>query len=388
MPSRAIPALLPVPSLEGATPANAALNTPQVRHLLSLTRVRMGFPQESFDLTVRPLCVAWLQCSAHGLDDTEWLVPALHRGIRALDRRRERILPPQVAPEALGAQAPGWTWAVWVAALLGRMPLPAGQNAWQVFERTVPPPVFLWLIGLEGLVPTLEAVLTGRPRPGNPITELLRAADALAPNAAAPASATIGKPPLAPAHSLSPLAPANATANKAESVSPEHLDTLPAVTPWPAGEGAAFVLWVREGLAQGRLACNTREALVHRVAEGWLLVSPGLFRAYLAREGAASSSQEPAALKRLQREVLKLGWHLKSEGGITLHGYEWAQGARSPVHGLVLTEVKRLLANEVWPDPGPNQALFRLGGPATARPSALPGDLADALPGALPGALA
>jgi hypothetical protein len=350
-------------------PTDDLLNAPQVRHLLSLVRVRMGFPQESFDLSVRPMCIALLHISTGGPDDSGWLVPALHQGIRALDRRRERILPPQVAPEALGEHAPAWTYAVFVAALLRGMPLPTGQNAWQVFERTVPPPVFLWLIGREGLMPTLEAVLSGRPRPGNPIAELLRAIDAPSPTATASVVAPGERTSRAPAPLPSqpfPQPPSAVPVQSSGDSPPERADTLPGVAPWPPGDGGAFVLWVREGLGQGRLACNSRDALVHRVANGWLLVSPGLFRAYLAREGAAPSSQDPAALKRLQREVLRLSWHLKGEGGITLHGYEWAQGARNPVHGLVLTEVSRLLDASAHPDPGPNPALFPL---ASASPS-------------------
>ena len=51
-----------------------------------------------------------------------------------------------------------------------------------------------------------------------------------------------------------------------------------------------------------RLAQYDRGALVHGVEDGLLLASPGIFRAFIRRDGAGQSEPGDAA-KRLQREV-------------------------------------------------------------------------------------
>jgi hypothetical protein len=44
--------------------------------------------------------------------------------------------------------------------------------------------------------------------------------------------------------------------------------------------------WVRQGIADGTLPVNVRGALVHGVEDGLLLASPGIFRAFIRRDGA------------------------------------------------------------------------------------------------------
>ena len=59
----------------------------------------------------------------------------------------------------------------------------------------------------------------------------------------------------------------------------------------------------------GETQSDDIEAAQQKIAsQGLLLVSPGIFRSFLAWQGADANSQE--SLKRLQRSVLKAGWHL------------------------------------------------------------------------------
>ena len=80
---------------------------------------------------------------------------------------------------------------------------------------------------------------------------------------------------------------------------------------------------------------NVRGALVHGVEDGLLLASPGIFRAFIRRDGAGQGESGDAA-KRLQREVLRAGWHLRADGGVNLHGYAWRQDGRAAarIHGI------------------------------------------------------
>jgi len=114
--------------------------------------------------------------------------------------------------------------------------------------------------------------------------------------------------------------------------------------------------WIREGLHNGSIKLNRRDALVHRVAEGLLLASPAIFRTFLSAQGAQADSTD--VLKRLQRDVLKVGWHLRGDGGVTLHGYAWCKAGKpvAKLHGIVLTAPERL----VDPLPPVNGALLRV----------------------------
>ena len=101
--------------------------------------------------------------------------------------------------------------------------------------------------------------------------------------------------------------------------------------------------WLRDGLARGAIEINTRTALAHHVPEGLLLVSPGIFRSFLAWQGADANSQE--SLKRLQRSVLKAGRHLVGADGANVLGYAWTKNGKATarVHGIVIEQPQRLL---------------------------------------------
>jgi hypothetical protein len=101
--------------------------------------------------------------------------------------------------------------------------------------------------------------------------------------------------------------------------------------------------WLRDELTGGSIEINTRTALVHHVPEGLLLVSPGIFRSFLAWQGDDANSQE--ALKRLQRSVLKAGWHVVGADGASVLGYAWTKNGKATarVHGIVIEQPRRLL---------------------------------------------
>jgi Putative conjugal transfer nickase/helicase TraI C-term len=50
----------------------------------------------------------------------------------------------------------------------------------------------------------------------------------------------------------------------------------------PVDLGQTFLAWLKQGLVSGQLPVNTVHARVHRVREGLVLVSPGIFRDYAA----------------------------------------------------------------------------------------------------------
>ena len=81
-------------------------------------------------------------------------------------------------------------------------------------------------------------------------------------------------------------------------------------------------------------------------------------RAFIQHDGAGQDQPNDAA-KRLQREVLRAGWHLKAEGGVNLHAYAWRQDGRPTerIHGIVILAPQRFFD----PVPTLNPMLDRVG---------------------------
>jgi hypothetical protein len=347
-------------TLSEAVSAQAIIDRCGLAKLIVLLRVRMGFPPETFALAAQPLI--------DGYAELVQLRPVpgsrrygepggqLHRGLvaalRALDQRRGQILPRNAPPEMLGALAHRWTYGVFAAALLRDIGRSNPDVAAQVFERCVPPIIQAWLAEDPALMAELRAVLAGNADQSSAIATLVDGAPTTAVRPAIEATA-------APCASTEAIA--DAVTSSVESApmvpandEPEFLDSVQA-------EGAAdarrFMEWLRRGLADGTLAVNTRGALVHGVEDGLLLVSPGIFRAFIRQDGARGSEPRAAA-KRLQRDVLRAKWHLRTDGGVNLHGYAWKQDGRvaAHLHGIVVLSPGRFVGAE----PAINPALARV----------------------------
>ena len=339
--------------------AQAIIDRSGAANLIVLLRVRMGFPAESFALAARPLIDGYAEfvqlrpmpgSSRYGGPGGQ-LQRGLVTALRALDHRRGQILPRNAPPEILGAFAHRWTYAVFAAALLRDVGGGQSDASVQMFERWVPPIVQAWLDEHPPLIAELRAVLVGRADASSAIAELVeRAATGARPRAEVAV-------PRAQTESIAGAVEASVeTAPIAtEANGPEFLDGVDAAG---AERPRRFIEWVRQGIADGTLSVNVRGALVHGVEDGLLLASPGIFWSFIRRDGAGQAEPGDAA-KRLQREVLRAGWHLRADGGVNLHGYAWKQDGRAAarIHGVVILAPQRF----VDPVPPINLALVRLG---------------------------
>jgi hypothetical protein len=229
-------------------------------------------------------------------------------------------------------------------------------DAARQFERWAPGLIQRWLGEDAALVAELRAVLNGAADPSSAIAELVeRAATGARPAIAA------SVPPDAP---QPPSSAAEATAEPAAVApgvsGPELLD---GVDDTGSERARRFMAWVKQGVADGTLPVNVRGALVHRIEDGLLLASPGIFRAFVRQEGTGRDEPRDAA-KRLQREVLRAGWHLRADGGVNLHGYAWRHdgGPVVRIHGVVILAPGRF----VDPLPPVNPALVRVADSAAA----------------------
>ena len=344
--------------------AQAIIDRSGAANLIVLLRVRMGFPAESFALAARPLIDGYAEFvqlrpmpgSSRYCGPGGQLQRGLVTALRALDHRRGQILPRNAPPEILGALAHRWTYAVFAAALLRDLGGGPSDDSVRMFERWVPPIVQAWLAEHPPLMAELRAVLVGRADASSAIAELVeRAATGARPGVEAT---------LPPAQTASIAGAVEASVETAliapEADGPEFLDGVDAAG---AERPRRFMEWVRQGIADGTLPVNVRGALVHGVEDGLLLASPGIFRTFIRRDGPGQGESGDAA-KRLQREVLRAGGHLRADGGVNLHGYAWKQDGRAAarIHGIVILAPGRFLD----PVPPINPALVRVGGSAPA----------------------
>jgi len=138
--------------------------------------------------------------------------------------------------------------------------------------------------------------------------------------------------------------------------------------PWVAQAPPAarrFIEWVQRELSGGALSFNVAGALVHFVDEGMLLVSPRIFREFADRYGddgsgsaLAGAAEEPDIGLFIQRQVLRAGWHLRTDQGVNFLTYQVMHGKRavSRLSGLVIPNPVRF----VDPVPTVNPQLVRL----------------------------
>ncbi len=113
-----------------------------------------------------------------------------------------------------------------------------------------------------------------------------------------------------------------------------------------------FVEWLRNGVADGSIRVNEPGAMVHGVAEGLLLVSPRVFREFskairdIDPTASGRPPTDPAELaKWFQRQVLREGWHLRTDRGVNILAYRVMRGDRavSRLSGVVIRDPAKFL---------------------------------------------
>lgn len=331
---------------------------------------------------------------------------ALTRTLHVLDRRRAKVLPPGGAPEAIGAQAHRWTYAALVAALLqdmGRLVVglrvelvradgthepwdtadgsmadcgavaysvecDVGEGeaavlshpiALQVFERCVPSCIREWVQQDTRVWSELHACLQGATGAGGSLADLLLSGQACQSSASARQARDTVLSASASAASRSQTVgggEGDASATPSATLSTTQSTTLSGVSDgcaflddvMPGGSALArqFIAWLNQELENGSLVSNQAEAMVFRVPEGLLLVSPKVFRAY-AQQDVHQAEPIAETARRLQREVLRAGWHRCTVAGGNFHGYAFAPvgGQVRQIQGVLIPQPQRLVRN-------------------------------------------
>jgi hypothetical protein len=186
---------------------------------------------------------------------------------------------------------------------------------------------------------------------GSVATKATRASTAPLPPLPNLASASFADRPLLVRSSLPP--------EVAARTAPSRLTTVPVIlSPFlpelphetasrqaePTTTAVAFIQWLQRGLANRELKYNETGALVHFTTEGMALVSPVVFRNFVAEQGEVRSSEADAQALQVQREVIKAGWHLMGPGKVNILRYQVIGRGGEPVGKLsavVLTQPER-----------------------------------------------
>jgi hypothetical protein len=197
--------------------------------------------------------------------------------------------------------------------------------ALRLFERCVPAPIQDWLREDQALMAELLACLSGLADPVGVISELV-AIDVFG-SSLAPTPVLSPAPTVPAATSVAVVRVPRQRRPSPPWNSPEFLEEVNPVESALAGQ---FMAWLRQGVLGGALPVNTPDALVYVVAEGLLLASPRIFREFAKQIGGSEPLFDAA--RRVQREVLREGWHLRADRGLSIFCYERAlrEGAIRP----------------------------------------------------------
>ncbi len=312
------------------------LHVHDVPWFVNLLRVRTGFPREVFDLVVLPALERVSASSASGATTDRLVLQRMAVAARALELRRGLVLPRGMPPELVGGLAHRWTWAVTVAALADVIAVEGAGSQREAttcagFERMAPSAAIDWLLEDTEATAALRAFLSGDGDRGGPLVSIISRAEQDVLGA---------RSDLRSAEGLS------AVAGSVETVA------VPAQDAAASPIARAFLEWVSRAVRNGSIEINTSRAVVCRLAEGTLLVVPGVFREY-ARcvalgecpwpPGLSVTGRDPA--RTIRREVAQAGWHVPSAAGAELVDGLLAGGAA--VRGLLLRPSVTVLGDDV-----------------------------------------
>jgi len=132
----------------------------------------------------------------------------------------------------------------------------------------------------------------------------------------------------------------------------EPLRNLPEDGQNKEAPAAKFVEWLRTGIAEGRIPCNERNARVHVVPEGVLLVTPNLFKDFVGECGGGR-------WETVQQLFVKRRDHVRTPNGENIHHYvAWAGPSQMALSGILLKDPSLVFDGGI---PAPNPSIGKQG---------------------------
>jgi len=111
--------------------------------------------------------------------------------------------------------------------------------------------------------------------------------------------------------------------------------------------GKLFRAWLHDGLLGDKFETNSVNARIHRVEEGVLLVSPGIFKDF-----------DKADWQKAQKRFQKLKLHRKTTQGTNIYTYQvTGKRSRSRIKGFLIEEPETTFEGVTFPTPNPHLKL-------------------------------
>lgn len=144
------------------------------------------------------------------------------------------------------------------------------------------------------------------------------------------------------------VVPPPATVRKPISAPEPDEPEQPASVHTTPGTGEKFIDWLKQGIETRKIIVNDTKAPVHLVQGKVLLVSPGIFKLYVAMSTGNTESREWI---KIQKAFQKQGLHQRGDDGINIFACE-VRGPRRPrqVKGYLLEKPELIFGNRVPED--------------------------------------
>jgi len=128
----------------------------------------------------------------------------------------------------------------------------------------------------------------------------------------------------------------------------DHLsDQQPLVSDDDEDPGKRFQTWLHDGLRQNKFESNSVNARIHRVEEGLLLVSPGIFKDF-----------DKDNWQHVQKRFQKLKLHRKTTQGTNIYTYQvTGKRSRSRIKGFLIEAPEVVFDGVTFPPPNPHLKL-------------------------------
>ncbi len=111
--------------------------------------------------------------------------------------------------------------------------------------------------------------------------------------------------------------------------------------------GKQFRTWIHDGLLKDKFETNSVNARIHRVQEGLLLISPGIFKDF-----------DKDNWQQVQKRFQKLKLHRKTPQGTNIYTYQvTGKRNKSRIKGFLIESPETLFEGVALPSPNPHLAL-------------------------------
>lgn len=111
-----------------------------------------------------------------------------------------------------------------------------------------------------------------------------------------------------------------------------------------------FFNWLQEGIQTGNLKTNQAKARIHRVDEGVILITPGIFQDY-----AKKLADEDIKWSAVQQKVLKKNWHVRDGKGLNVVKYQVkGQSQQTTVNAILFKDASKVFGEYPLPDSNPH----------------------------------